>query len=82
MGTLDIAWQKAFHEDNLLTGAESSKVLAVSAFLLSSIPTPVERKALVKEMWESGAEVMVCGGNMSRAPEHTVSRISPRTGSH
>ncbi|EIW64053.1 mitochondrial 37S ribosomal protein RSM22 [Trametes versicolor FP-101664 SS1] len=59
MGSLDVAWRRAFHEDNVLTRADGSDVLAVSAFLLSSIPTPVERKALVTEMWESGAEVMV-----------------------
>jgi len=31
----------------------------LSAFVLSSLPTPLARKQLVKEMWESGAGVMI-----------------------
>lgn len=59
MGGLDVAWQKSFHEDNIVDRTDGAKVLAMSAFLLSSLPSPIERKALVKEMWDSGAEVMV-----------------------
>ncbi|KAI0639869.1 mitochondrial small ribosomal subunit Rsm22-domain-containing protein [Trametes polyzona] len=59
MGGLEVAWQKSFHEDNVTTREDGASVLAMSAFLLSSIPTPLERKALVQEMWNSGAEVMV-----------------------
>lgn len=77
MGSLDITWQKAFHEDNVLTGAEGSKTLAMSAFLLSSIPTPVERKALVKEMWESGAEVMVCVATRLGIPSMRSHAVRP-----
>ncbi|OSD06141.1 Rsm22-domain-containing protein [Trametes coccinea BRFM310] len=59
MGGLDVAWQKSFHEDNIVDRTDGAKVLAMSAFLLSSLPSPIERKALVKEMWDSGAEVMI-----------------------
>jgi len=36
-----------------------SDTLALSAFMLSALPTAQARKVLVKEMWESGAEIMV-----------------------
>ena len=35
--------------------------MALSAFYLSTLPTPLARKAIVKEMWQSGAEVIVSG---------------------
>lgn len=35
------------------------QTIALSAFFLSTLSTEIERKKLVKEMWESGAEVMV-----------------------
>lgn len=38
---------------------QGSDTLALSAFMLSALPTAQARKILVKEMWESGAEVMV-----------------------
>ncbi|KAI0652334.1 mitochondrial small ribosomal subunit Rsm22-domain-containing protein [Trametes meyenii] len=58
-GNLDVSWQKSFHEDNVVDRTSGSRVLAMSAFLMSSLPTPVERKTLVREMWDSGAEVMI-----------------------
>ncbi|KAI0361117.1 Rsm22-domain-containing protein [Trametes cingulata] len=59
MGNLEVSWQKAFHDDNAVEREGGSQVMALSAFLLSSLPTSSERRALVKEMWDSGAEVMV-----------------------
>ncbi|TFY68588.1 hypothetical protein EVJ58_g906 [Rhodofomes roseus] len=59
LGGMKISWQKAFREDNVIERAEGRNALALSAFLLSTIPTPLARKALVKQMWESGADVMV-----------------------
>ncbi|PCH34122.1 Rsm22-domain-containing protein [Wolfiporia cocos MD-104 SS10] len=58
-GDLKIVWQKAFHEDDKINLANSEGSLALSAFMLSTLPTPVARKTLVKEMWESGAGVIV-----------------------
>lgn len=59
MGNLSVSWQKCFHEDNVVGREDGSDVLALSAFLISSLPNHVDRKLLVKEMWDSGAEVMV-----------------------
>ncbi|KAI8981200.1 mitochondrial small ribosomal subunit Rsm22-domain-containing protein [Trametes punicea] len=59
LGQVDVSWQKSFHEDNVVDRADGARVLAISSFLLSSLPTSIERKALVKEMWNSGAEVMI-----------------------
>ncbi|KAI0800808.1 mitochondrial small ribosomal subunit Rsm22-domain-containing protein [Fomes fomentarius] len=59
MGNLSVSWQKSFHEDNVVGREDGSDVMALSAFLLSSLPSHVDRKLLVKEMWDSGAEVMV-----------------------
>ncbi|RPD65034.1 Rsm22-domain-containing protein [Lentinus tigrinus ALCF2SS1-6] len=58
-GTLSVSWQKSFHEDDVLSREDGSNVMALSAFLLSSLPTHVDRKLLVKEIWDSGAEVIV-----------------------
>lgn len=38
---------------------EGNGVMALSAFMLSSLPTPLARKALVTEMWDSGADTIV-----------------------
>lgn len=58
-GDISVSWQKAFHEDNKLSRADAGDVLALCAFTLSSLPNAVVRKKLVKEMWESGADIMV-----------------------
>ena len=62
MGGLNVAWQKSFHKDDIVDPIKRSNVVALSAFLLSSLPTSVDKKILVKEMWESGAEVIVRTG--------------------
>ncbi|KAF8640974.1 hypothetical protein AX17_000620 [Amanita inopinata Kibby_2008] len=56
---LQIHWQRSFRRNDHLETFEAGQTLALSAFMLSSLPTSVGRKALVKEMWESGADVMV-----------------------
>jgi hypothetical protein len=38
---------------------QGGDTIALSAFMLSALPAGQARKALVKEMWESGAGVMV-----------------------
>lgn len=58
-GQLNALWQKAIHDEDKVARADGGKTLALSAFLLSSLSTSLQRKALVKEMWESGAEVIV-----------------------
>lgn len=59
-----ISWQKSFHEDDRIPRSQGHDVLALSAFSLSSLPTPLSRKALVKEMWESGAHTIVRGHHL------------------
>lgn len=59
LGNVNVTWQKAFHEENKLSRGEGRNVLALSAFMLSSLPTPAARKQMVKQIWESGAEMMV-----------------------
>ncbi|GBE77480.1 Rsm22-cox11 tandem protein 2, mitochondrial [Sparassis crispa] len=67
MGGLSVSWQKSFHEDDKIHRAEGGDVLALSAFMLSSIPTTLARKALVKEMWDSGAGMIIIIDHNSRA---------------
>lgn len=59
LGSLSMSWQKSFKEDDLIRRSEGHDMLAMSAFMLTSLPGGLARKALVKEMWESGAHVMV-----------------------
>ncbi|KAF7436331.1 37S ribosomal protein S22 [Pleurotus ostreatus] len=59
LGALSLSWQKCFQEGDKVQGSLGHNTLALSAFTLSSLPTPIARKALVKEMWESGADVIV-----------------------
>ncbi|EKM61456.1 uncharacterized protein PHACADRAFT_248077 [Phanerochaete carnosa HHB-10118-sp] len=59
VGDVSVSWQKAFHEDNKLPRVDGGGVLSLSAFMLSSLPNTVARKKAVKEMWESGADIIV-----------------------
>ncbi|KAJ3487116.1 hypothetical protein NLI96_g3758 [Meripilus lineatus] len=59
LGAMNATWQKSFQEINKIRRTEGKNVIALSAFMLSSLPTPLSRKALVKEIWESGAEMMI-----------------------
>lgn len=56
---MEISWQKTFRPENLIDRSEGKTTLALSAFLLSTLHTPHMKKALVKQMWESGADVIV-----------------------
>ncbi|KAF8347029.1 mitochondrial small ribosomal subunit Rsm22-domain-containing protein [Amanita rubescens] len=55
-GKLRIHWQKSFRKESY---SDNKQTIALSAFFLSTLSTPIARKKLVKEIWESGAEVMV-----------------------
>ncbi|KAG6846058.1 hypothetical protein H0H87_006422 [Tephrocybe sp. NHM501043] len=59
LGSLALSWQKTFKEDDRISGSDGHNTIAMSAFTLSTLPTSQHRKSLVKEMWESGAHVMV-----------------------
>ncbi|TFY71841.1 hypothetical protein EVG20_g1169 [Dentipellis fragilis] len=59
LGNLTVSWRKSHTTDLDSTTVEGASTLALSAFHITAIPTPVQRKALVKEMWESGADVII-----------------------
>ncbi|KAH7915708.1 mitochondrial small ribosomal subunit Rsm22-domain-containing protein [Hygrophoropsis aurantiaca] len=59
LGSLSTNWQKTFREDDRLPISEGTNVLAMSAFMLSSLPTSLAKKNLVKEIWESGASTII-----------------------
>ena len=56
---LDVSWQRKFHPDGIPQAYDGSSTIAISAFFLSTLHTPLQRKALISEMWESGAETIV-----------------------
>ncbi|EJD03728.1 Rsm22-domain-containing protein [Fomitiporia mediterranea MF3/22] len=59
VGSASVRWHKAYSKDEQIQRSEGGDVLALSAFHLSSLPTPAARKEMVKQMWSSGAEVIV-----------------------
>lgn len=63
-----VSWQKSFQEDDRIPRSLAHDVLALSAFSLSSIPTPSLRRALVKGMWESGAHTIVRNPDIRSGP--------------
>lgn len=54
-----MSWKKSLDEDFILDGPQKANTIALSAFTLSALPTAQARKVMVREMWESGAEVIV-----------------------
>ncbi|KAF7347457.1 3-methyl-2-oxobutanoate hydroxymethyltransferase [Mycena venus] len=58
-GPMRVSWHKSFREDDAIPRSEGHYTVALSAFMLSSLTTHVARKALIKEMWSSGAHVLV-----------------------
>ena len=71
-----VSWQKSFQEDDRIPRSQAQDVLALSAFSLSSIPTPSSRRALVKEMWESGAHTIVRGSDNIPGPEQPTNNLA------
>lgn len=59
MGDLKVSWRKSLHEEDTVERARGGDFVALSAFQLSSLPNPLAKKELVKEMWESGASVII-----------------------
>lgn len=58
-GSLCVTWRKAFHESDRVDRAEGQNTVALSAFMLSSLPSQFSKKRMVKEMWESGAHTII-----------------------
>lgn len=59
LGSLSVSWQRSFKDEDKIRRSDGHDAIALSAFMLTSLSTPLARKALVKEMWESGAHVIV-----------------------
>ncbi|OCH90069.1 Rsm22-domain-containing protein, partial [Obba rivulosa] len=59
VGDMEVSFQRNFRETNVVEREEGKGVLAMSAFMLSTLSTEHARKQLLKEMWESGAGMMV-----------------------
>lgn len=59
MGATQVRWRRGFSESDQTVRSVGSDVLALSAFHLSSLPTPLARKDLIKQIWSSGANVIV-----------------------
>ncbi|TDL28180.1 Rsm22-domain-containing protein [Rickenella mellea] len=59
VGQTSLSWQKGYTDLFGTKRFEGHDLLALSAFTLSSLPNPLARKDLVKEMWDSGANVMI-----------------------
>ncbi|KAF8841935.1 hypothetical protein BDN67DRAFT_966448 [Paxillus ammoniavirescens] len=59
LGALSATWQKSFHEDDCVDLAEGHDALALSAFMLSALSTPLAKRNMVKEMWDSGAHTII-----------------------
>lgn len=56
---MDIKWQKFYKETDEIPRSEGHDTIAVSAFNLTTQPDHINRKAMVKEMWASGANLIV-----------------------
>lgn len=59
VGDLKTEWKKSFKEIDILLKDDGPTTLALSAFMLSSLPNTVAQKTMVDEMWRSGAHTMV-----------------------
>jgi basic membrane lipoprotein Med (substrate-binding protein (PBP1-ABC) superfamily) len=59
VGGLSASWQKSWNEEDKIKRTQGGDVLALSAFGISTLSNPVARKQLVKDMWDSGADVIV-----------------------
>jgi hypothetical protein len=57
--SLDVRWQKSFKEEDKLLQEAAEKTIALSAFMLTTLPNSMAQRALVEEMWASGAHTII-----------------------
>ncbi|KAH8119963.1 Rsm22-domain-containing protein [Phellopilus nigrolimitatus] len=57
--TTKITWNRGFSIGEEISHSGSDDVLALSAFHLSSLPSQLARKEMIKQMWSSGANIIV-----------------------
>jgi ribosomal protein RSM22 (predicted rRNA methylase) len=56
---LEVRWQKSFKAGDKLLHPAAESAIAISAFMLTTLPTSMAQRALVEEMWASGAHTIV-----------------------
>ncbi|PPQ72470.1 hypothetical protein CVT24_003094 [Panaeolus cyanescens] len=71
---LRVQWQKSFKEENIFISDETDKSIALSAFMLTSLPTALQQKAMVEEMWKSGAQTIVLIDHNSKQGFEAIAR--------
>ncbi|KAH9004167.1 Rsm22-domain-containing protein [Lactarius hatsudake] len=54
----NVSWQRKFQPDDIPQVYDGSSTVAISAFFLSTLQKPFQRKALIEEIWGSGAETI------------------------
>ncbi|KIY46340.1 hypothetical protein FISHEDRAFT_17830, partial [Fistulina hepatica ATCC 64428] len=52
-------WQRTYHDDDRIPRTQAADTMAISAFHLTSVKDAASKKALIKEMWDSGAHTIV-----------------------
>ncbi|OSX67019.1 hypothetical protein POSPLADRAFT_1164299 [Postia placenta MAD-698-R-SB12] len=66
LGDMNISWRKSFQDSDRIDPSQGGATLALSAFMLSSLSHDHARKNLLREIWESGAGVIVLIDHSSR----------------
>jgi len=56
---LNVRWKKAFKEEDKILQDDASKTIALSSFMLTTLPTSMAQKTMIQEMWDSGAHTIV-----------------------
>ena len=67
-----VSWKRSFQIDDRIPRSQARDVMALSAFSLSSIPLASSRRALVKQMWESGAHTIVRNSELIFGPKQSA----------
>lgn len=71
-----VSWKKSFQEDDRIPRSQGQDAMALSAFSLSSITLPSSRRALVREMWESGAHTIVRSSDGISGPRGFINTLT------
>lgn len=64
-GHLSVSWQKGWRSEDGVEPLHGRDCVALSAFLLTTLPDTLARRGLVQEIWDSGANTIVCTNHMS-----------------
>ncbi|KIM47590.1 hypothetical protein M413DRAFT_416605 [Hebeloma cylindrosporum] len=73
-GGLNVRWKKAFKEEDKILQDDASKTIALSSFMMTTLPTSMAQKTMIQEMWDSGAHTMVILDHNSKEGFEAVAR--------